>query len=227
MKTRDRKRLLMVLITLTFFPLFFYYANFIFGLFLFKLNALFMYVPLALFSFWFYCYMLSKKTLTFFVAILIFFFVVLFGFLLSAGSIIDSSDKADTFNTLAFYIIIFMPLFLASTFVDLEPFLKKTVAFSRVLLLVYSIAFFAYVVVFHRSRIDDYMTFAYYSLPPFFFLRLSYGKDHSKIDFIILLVSFLVTLLGGCRGALLTIVAFLLLMLLFGSNSKHTKKKFF
>lgn len=119
--------------------------------------------------------------------------------------------------------IIYFPIFLSFlTEVNFERLLKVTTKYSVVTLTVAATAFVNYVVVL-KIVMPDYMTFAYMMVPAIFTCTISALTGTHINVFFSLMGSFLV-FIGGCRGALLTIVIFFLLVFLKCFTMKGEKR---
>lgn len=105
---------------------------------------------------------------------------------------------------------IYFPVFLVFlTPIDFNIWLKESRKYSIWVIAMAAIAFFNYVVLQGRSM-PDYMTFAYMLISPIIICVLSFIKG-SNIYLGWALLGYAIILVGGSRGALLTISLFLLL----------------
>lgn len=217
-----------ILLFLFFYPQIFYYLSFFGNIFGIQINSLFMYLPVSFVSIVFYSRFLLKKTQKVLISILVVAIIVLFGILQDARitSFLIFSDGS--FGVLVFFLVIYLPIFLMATEINCSLFIKRSYLLSLITLSFYIACFILTIIVSKNNRIDDYMTFAYYSVPSCFFLAFFLKTNKSKKSFFavaILLASCVVTFLGGCRGALLCLVCFFSLLFLIKSDKKiHLKR---
>lgn len=100
-----------------------------------------------------------------------------------------------------------IPIFLLfCTGLDLNRFLRYGAKFSVVVLLTATLAFLNYVVI-KQIDLPDYMTFAYFIVSPVF-LTFIYAVTKNRTYFLPSFMGTIIVLIGGSRGALLTILIF-------------------
>ena len=105
---------------------------------------------------------------------------------------------------------IYFPIFLFFlTEVDIGELLRTAVKYSTVTIALSAIAFINYIFI-QRTSMPDYMTFAYMIVSPIMFCTISAIQGKKTKTFWAAL-GYLIILVGGCRGALLTVSIFLLI----------------
>lgn len=120
---------------------------------------------------------------------------------------------------------IYFPIFLLFlTGVNIKNLLMTAERYSIVTIVLATIAFANYVFI-QRTSMPDYMTFAYMIVSPIMFCTISaiQGK-RSKALWAAL--GFLLILVGGCRGALLTVSVFFLLCFLTSFTTAEKRSTF-
>lgn len=118
---------------------------------------------------------------------------------------------------------IYFPIFLFFlTGVNIEELLGAADKYSNVTIVLSAIAFMNYVFI-QRTSMPDYMTFAYMIVTPIMFCTIS-AIQGKKTKTLWAALGYLIVLVGGCRGALLTVSIFLLLSFIrfFASSGKRS-----
>ncbi len=102
---------------------------------------------------------------------------------------------------------IYFPIFLIFlSLVDLGKLIRIAVKYSIITIVLSLIAFANYVFV-QRQSMPDYMTFAYMIVSPIMICMIS-AIQEAKINALWAVAGFIVILVGGCRGALVTVSLF-------------------
>lgn len=122
--------------------------------------------------------------------------------------------------------IIYFPIFLIFlTKVDFEILLKVATKYSVITLTVAAVAFVNYVVILKISM-PDYMTFAYMMVSPIIICTIS-ALTGRRTNIVFAVLGLFLIFIGGCRGALLTIVVFFFLVFLRFFTMNGEKKTIF
>lgn len=169
-----------------------------------------------------YCIEKSKRKLLSVVIILI---LLLYSFLIIPGTFEAITGPDFSKSLIVLLLFVYFPIFLISSssqfrFDDAFPVLYH---FS---LIVNCLCVLAYIsqAFFSGTGLQEYMTFAYTGLSSIMIgFYYSYKQKHF-LGIIISTLSCLTVVLGGCRGALLTITVFLSLILIF--NVKKNSSRF-
>lgn len=104
---------------------------------------------------------------------------------------------------------IYFPVFLILlTSVNLDNLINIAVNYSAVIIVLSAIAFVNYVFV-QRQSMPDYMTFAYMIVTPIMICAISVIQGR-KLNLLWAVIGYILILVGGCRGALLTVSLFFL-----------------
>lgn len=124
----------------------------------------------------------------------------------------------------SFFGLCLPPFLLCCCFVRTEKLSKYLINYSKV-----AVALFCammYLQVFKFGMRINYMSIAYNALPSIFFLYYDLKKNKERTSKILYVLGIAFLLIGGCRGAILTLVIFL--MLLYIKSFEHfNAKKFF
>ena len=107
---------------------------------------------------------------------------------------------------------------------DLERLLICLARFSTVILAAAALAFANYLFLQH-VKLPDYMSFAYFMLSAIFFCFFA-GVKGKIFHLVLAIIGSVMILVGGCRGAFLTLLVFYLLCLFFLTDGKKSKRAF-
>ena len=114
------------------------------------------------------------------------------------------------------------PFLLLLSGVDLKSFYVYFTKLAVVILITAIIAFVNYILIL-RVTLPDYMSFAYLMLSSIF-VCFSEGVKRNRVLLILSIVGSIVILIGGCRGAFLTLLVFYVLCFMFLSSQKSTAR---
>lgn len=211
-----------------FLPQVYFYLNCILSTLEWSISSSALYIFYIILSAFIYSRTIRTHSKYFASCVILFVLIVVFSLLMSPN-ILKYLIPSDTgyghvFNS----IVIYMPVFFAaSTVKDKEALLKTALNVSRITLILVVFAFVLRIVIYNLGSLSiDYMTFAYYSLPSIFICFYE-GLRKKHFSLILAILSSLIILVGGCRGALMTLLAFFLLYFLFVSQNKKSSVKFF
>lgn len=174
-----------------------------------------MYIVIYLTSIISYIYVFIKKPIK---STLIF---LTMGIVYTVSIIINNDIYYIIFNTpilqsnfMKFWALCF-PIFIQFLLqIDIDKLLEIFYKYSIVTLVLYIISFILNIIIL-KIGIHEYMTFAYSAMMSIM-ICLHYGiHKKKKVTLFLVFVSSIVTLVGGCRGALLTLISFYTLYFIF------------
>lgn len=106
---------------------------------------------------------------------------------------------------------------------NLDNLINIAVNYSAVIIVLSAIAFVNYVFV-QRQSMPDYMTFAYMIVTPIMICAISVIQGR-KLNLLWAVIGYILILVGGCRGALLTVSLFFLFALLSFLQQEEKQKR--
>lgn len=122
-------------------------------------------------------------------------------------------------------LLIYYPIFLLFfTKLDFNVLLRKASKYSVFTILIALLSFVNYVVIL-GGNLPDYMTFSYMIVSPIIFCMIASIQNKKMIFFSIL--GFVLIFIGGCRGALLTVAIFYILIIFKYLSSGNKKRDVF
>lgn len=112
-------------------------------------------------------------------------------------------------NFLIFFCLCLPPFMLCNCDIDLKKLNDYLLRFSKIVLILFVIMMFLQVFVYAQKL--NYMTVAYNAVPSMMIIYYNFRNKPNKFAAVLWTLSFASLLIGGCRGALLTMIVFVIL----------------
>jgi hypothetical protein len=227
LKFRNRKiNIESLLLYLFFIPQIYYYICDILSVFGFNVTSIIVYVLCLIISFFIYYKTIQNGAKNIIIVFFVYLCVVAYSLILSPEINIYLLPSSFGYGHLFFAVLLYIPAFLgALSSKDNKLMLKKAICFSDIILCLVIISFVIRVIIVKVGIVSmDYMTYAYYSLPSIF--NCFYiGLHKRKLSLILSIIASIIVLLGGCRGALITLITFFMLYFFIYTTKNNMKKK--
>ena len=219
----DKKQHENLLVIIFFLPLINYYLAEILESFNINSLSVYVYVIIYLLAIYSYLYVFKNKPVESTLIICAAGIAFLVTYLVNDKTTIYMLNTSFVKSNLIFFWGLYFPLFLLCLVpINFERLLKLAYRFSVVILILNVISFIIKIYVI-KTGVFNYMAFAYSALIPIFVCFYCSIKYRKYLSLILSIVASVIIVIGGSRGALVTMASFYLLYLIIVAKGRTTK----